>query len=71
MSTVLLVGIILVVVGLSDFGAAAVIGAQQRQSDPGGLGGTDQANPVVRLLRMMGLGTLVVGTVLIVVGLTA
>jgi hypothetical protein len=71
MSTVLLVGIILVVVGVSDFGAAAVIGTQQRQSDPSGLGGTDSASPVVRLLRMLGLGTIVVGAVLIVVGLGA
>jgi hypothetical protein len=68
MSTLMLVGIILVVVGVSDFGAAAVIQMQQRQSDPGGLGGTDQANPVVRLLRLIGVGTVILGAVLIVVG---
>jgi hypothetical protein len=66
---VTLIGLILVVVGISDFGAAAVIQSQQRQSDPGGLGQQDERTPVVRLLRMMGLGTVVVGAVLIVVGL--
>ena len=68
---VTLIGVILVVVGLSDFGAAAVIQMQQRQSDPGGLGGTDQANPVVRLLRLIGVGTIVIGAVLILVGAAA
>ncbi len=68
MSTVLLVGVILVVVGLSDFGAAAVIQRQHRQADPGGLGGSEPATPVVRLLRLIGLGTVVIGAVLIVVG---
>ena len=71
MSTLMLVGIILVVVGVSDFGAASVIQMQQRQSDPGGLGGTGQANPVVRLLRLIGVGTVVLGAVLIVVGAAA
>jgi len=64
---VTLIGVILVVVGISDFGAAAVIQAQQRQSNPGGLG-PDERTPVVRLLRMIGLGTVVIGAVLIVVG---
>ena len=66
---VTLIGVILVVVGISDFGAAAVIQSQQRQSDPSGLGQQDERTPVVRLLRMMGLGTVVIGAVLIVVGL--
>ena len=65
-----LIGVILVVVGISDFGAAAVIQAQQRRSNPGGLG-PDERAPVVRLLRMIGLGTVVIGAVLIVVGLAA
>jgi hypothetical protein len=65
---VTLIGVILVVVGLSDFGAAAVIQMQQRQSNPGGLG-TEAQTPVVRLLRMIGLGTVIIGAVLIVVGL--
>ena len=71
MSTLMLVGIIIVVVGVSDFGVASVIQMQQRQSDPGGLGGTDQANPVVRLLRLIGIGTVILGAVLIVVGAAA
>ena len=65
---VTLIGVILVAVGISDFGAAAVIQAQQRQSNPGGLG-PDERTPVVRLLRMIGLGTVVIGAVLVVVGL--
>ena len=67
---VTLIGVILVVVGLSDFGAAAVIQMQQRQSDPGGLG-QSEPTPVARLLRMIGLGTVVIGVVLIVVGLAS
>ena len=68
MSTLMLVGIILVAVGVSDFGAASVIQGQQRQSDPSGLSGTGQPTPVVRLLRLFGLGTVVLGAVLIIVG---
>ena len=45
MSMVMLIGVILVVVGLSDFGAAAVIQAQQRQSNPGGLGAAGAPRP--------------------------
>ena len=71
MSTVTLVGIILVVVGLSDFGAAAVIQMQQRQSDPGGLTGTEPTVPVVRLLRLIGIGTVILGAVLVAVGLAS
>jgi hypothetical protein len=65
-----LIGVILVVVGLSDFGVAAVIRAQQRQSNPGGLG-QPEPTPVARLLRMIGLGTVVIGAVLIVIGLAS
>jgi len=65
---VTLIGIILVVVGVSDFGAAAVIQAQQKQTNPGGLG-EPSTLPVVRLLKLIGLGTIAVGAVLIVVGL--
>lgn len=65
---VTLIGVILVVVGLSDFGAAAVIQTQQRQSNSGGLG-AEGPTPVVRMLKMIGIGTIVVGAVLIVVGL--
>jgi hypothetical protein len=68
---VTLIGVILVVVGISDFGAAAVLQSQQRRSDPSGLGQQEERTPVVRLLRMMGLGTAVVGAVLIVVGLAS
>ena len=71
MSTIMLVGIILVVVGVSDFGVASVLQMQQRQSDPSGLAGTETANPVVRLLRVIGIGTIVIGAVLIVVGAAA
>ena len=51
---VTLIGVILVVVGLSDFGAAAVIQRLQRRSDPSGLG-QEQHTSVVHLLRMVGL----------------
>jgi len=66
---VTLIGVILVVVGLSDFGAAAVIQAQQRQSDPSGLGAQDAQTPVVRMLRMIGIATVIIGAILVVVGL--
>ena len=65
---VTLIGVILVVVGLSDFGAAAVIQRQQRQSHPSGLG-QEERTPVARLLRMIGLATVVIGVVLVAVGL--
>jgi hypothetical protein len=67
---VTLIGVLLVVVGLSDLGAAAVIQRQQRQSDPSGLG-QEQQTPVVRLLRMIGLATVVIGAVLVAVGLAS
>ena len=63
-----LIGVVLLVVGLSDLGAAAVIQSQQRQPDPSGLG-QEQPLPVVRLLRMIGITTVIVGAVLIAVGL--
>ena len=67
---VTLIGVILVVVGLSDFGVAAVIQRQQRQSNPTGLG-QERHTPVARLLRMIGLATVVIGAVLIAVGLAS
>jgi uncharacterized membrane protein YidH (DUF202 family) len=67
---VTLIGVILVVVGLSDLGAAAVLRRQQRQSDPSGLS-EEQQTPVVRLLRMIGLATVVIGAVLVAVGLAS
>ena len=66
---VTLIGIILVAVGISDYAAAAVLQTQQRRrGNPGGLGDAS-ATPVVRLLKLIGVGTVVVGVVLIVVGL--
>ena len=66
---VTLIGIILVVVGVSDFAAAAVLQThQRREGNPGGLGDAS-ATPVVRMLKLIGVGTIVAGVVLIVVGL--
>ena len=67
---VTLIGVILVVVGLSDFVAAAVIQRLQRRSDPSGLG-QEQHTSVVHLLRMVGLATVVIGAVLVAIGLAS
>ena len=65
----LLIGIILVVVGLSDLGVASVIQRQHAAADPSGLGAEQQ--PVSRLLRLLGYGTIALGAVLVVIGLLA
>jgi hypothetical protein len=65
----LVIGIILVVVGISDFAVAGYIERQQATANPGGLEG--EANPVPRLLRMVGIATALAGAVLVVIGLLA
>lgn len=63
-----LIGVILIVVGVSDLVAAAFI-ARQGTPDASGLGGTASTPPVVKLLRAMGFGTIVAGVVLLAAGL--
>lgn len=62
----LVVGIFVLVVGISDFGIAAVH-ARGHAASSGGLG-ADQP-PVSRMLRRTGVITVAIGLVLILVGL--
>jgi hypothetical protein len=64
----LLVGIFVFVVGLSDFAIAAVL-TRGHAASTGGLG-ADQP-PVSRVLRRTGVITVVIGAVLILVGLVS
>jgi hypothetical protein len=66
----LIIGVILVVFGASDFAAAAVIQGQGREANPSGLG-DGSAQPAVRILRMVGAGTIAAGLALIVIELLA
>jgi hypothetical protein len=65
---VLIVGIVFVVVGISDFVIAALV-ARNQAASTGGLG--VEPSPVTRILRRSGALTVVVGAVLIVVGLAS
>ena len=65
----LVIGVILVIVGASDFAVAGYIERQQATANPGGLQG--EANPVPRLLRMVGVATALAGVGLVVIGLLA
>ena len=63
----LIVGIFLIVVGISDFVIAAVL---TRQQTPAGSGlGAPQQPVAARVLRRTGALTLVIGVVLAIVGL--
>jgi hypothetical protein len=63
----LIVGIFLIVVGISDFAIAALL---TRQHAPAGSGLGDAQPPVAaRMLRRTGVLTLIIGVVLAVVGL--
>ena len=63
----LIVGIFLIVVGISDFVIAAVF---VRQQAPAGSGlGAPQTPVAVRVLRRTGAITVVIGVVLAIVGL--
>ncbi len=63
----LVVGIFLIVVGISDFGVAALL-ARQQASETSGLG-APQPPPAARILRGTGVLTVVIGAVFVVVGL--
>ncbi len=65
----LIVGIFLIVVGISDFGIAALLGRQQA-SATGGLGASEQP-PAARMLRRTGVLTIAIGVVLAVIGLVS
>jgi hypothetical protein len=65
----LIVGIFLIVVGISDFGVAALLARQQAPAS-GGLGAPEPP-PAVRILRGTGALTVVIGVVLAIVGLVA
>jgi hypothetical protein len=68
---VLVVGIVLIVVGISDIGIAALIARNQAAGAPGGLGETAEPPAVVRILKLSGAFTVLVGVVLAVVGLAS
>jgi hypothetical protein len=63
----LVVGIFLIVVGISDFAVAALL-ARQQASATGGLGAPEPP-PAARILRGTGAVTVVIGVVLTVVAL--
>ena len=63
----LLIGLIILVVGISDFVIAAVL-ARQQAAATGGLGASEP-QPVVRILRRSGAVTVLLGAVLTLVGL--
>jgi hypothetical protein len=64
---VLVIGIFLIVVGISDFGIAALL-ARQQASATGGLGASEPP-PAARILRGTGVLTVIIGAVFVVVGL--
>jgi hypothetical protein len=64
---VLIVGLVILAVGISDFVIAAVL-ARQQAAATGGLGASEPP-PVVRILRRSGAVTVALGVVLTLVGL--
>jgi hypothetical protein len=64
---VLIVGLVILAVGISDFVIAAVL-ARQQAAATGGLGASEP-QPVVRILRRSGAVTVALGVVLTLVGL--
>lgn len=65
----LIAGIVILVVGISDFVIASVL-ARSQAAKSSGLGGADPS-PVPAILRRSGAAAVVVGAVLIVVGLAS
>ena len=63
----LIAGIVILLVGVSDLVIAAVL-ARNHAARSGGLGGADPS-PVPGILRSTGAAAIVVGAVLIVIGL--
>jgi hypothetical protein len=66
----LIVGIALIVVGLSDFVVARVL-TRQQTAGTSGLGAAAEPPPAARILRGTGALTVVVGVVLTVVALVS
>ena len=65
----LVVGIVVIVVGISDIGIAALIARNQAAGAPGGLGTSAEPPAISRILRLTGALTVAVGVVLAGVGL--
>ena len=65
----LIIGIFLIVVGISDFGIAMLLERQQASAD-GGLGDR-RPNSVGRMLRRTGVITIAIGAVFLVIGLVS
>jgi len=66
---VLIIGIFLIVVGISDFGIAMLLERQQAPAD-GGLGDR-RPSSVGRMLRRTGVITIVIGAVFLIIGLVS
>ena len=67
----LVIGIVIIAVGLSDIGIAALIARNQAAGAPGGLGSSAEPPAISRILRLTGAVTVVIGVVLAAVGLVA
>ena len=67
----LIVGIALIVVGVSDYAIAVVLARSQATGSAGGLGAEPRDPPVSRILKLTGGLTVVAGVVLVAIGLAA
>lgn len=67
----LIVGIALIVVGISDYAIAGLLARNQAAGAPGGLGSRAEPPPAARILRLTGALTVVVGVVLVAIGLAS
>jgi hypothetical protein len=65
----LLIGIVLIVVGASDYAIAGLLARNQAAGAPGGLGASAEPPAASRILKLTGFVTVGVGVVLVVVGL--
>jgi hypothetical protein len=66
----LIIGLALIAVGISDFVVARIL-IRQQTATTGGLGGAAAPPPAVRILRGTGALTLVVGVVLTIIALVS
>jgi hypothetical protein len=66
----LIIGLALIAVGISDFFIAKLL-VRQQTAGTGGLGGAAEPPPAARILRGTGAVTAVIGVVLTVVALVA
>jgi hypothetical protein len=65
----LIVGIALIVVGVTDYAMAALLARNQSAGAPGGLGAGAAPPPAARILKLTGAVTVAAGVVLVAVGL--